>query len=278
MQTLSQLRTSIRRQIWADAESENLVSAHDQIVLEALSDIQKFVPCEKSRNANVIRFCNTWFKCGTTIVPRPRGVVRFLYTVEIDEDTSEREWCSPVFYRQVGRKEFECFAANLQPAPESDDASVPVMPLGFRRAGASTDAACGRAQDGLYCIDGENILIAPWMQSTELLVIEWAGNKLASQWTDDDPVSDAIDFRKAVKLYLQYGHERDYGDIQVANTIHNHQKTGTYDEALADLMLECQEQTRVRPSESCRRPCWCTITDETLRALENGIFRALEAT
>lgn len=274
MQTLSQLRTSVVRQIWADSSPENLVDAHKQIVLEALSDIQKFVPCERTRNANVIRFCNTWYKCGTTIVPRPRGVVRFLYTIETDEDG--RQWCSPVFYRQVGRKEFECFAVQLQPSPESTDVSVPTMPLGFRRADESTDADCGRAQHGVWCIDGDNILIAPWIQSTELVVIEWSGIKSAHEWTDDDPVSDAIDFRKAVKLYLQYGHERDYGDQAVALTFHNHQKTGTFDEALADLMLECIEQTRVRADESCRRPCWCVISEDLLRSIDDGILRSLE--
>lgn len=274
MNTLGQLKTSVRRQVWADSEQENLVDAHNQSILAALSLIQKNVPCERTRNANVIRFCNTWYKCGTTIVPRPRGVVRFIYTIETDDDG--RQWCSPVFYRQVGRKEFECFVTRIQPSLESDDASVPTMPLGFKRADDSTDGAAGRSQDGVWCIDGDNILIAPWIQSTELIVIEWTGTKLAHEWTDDDPVSDAIDFRETVRLGLKYHHEHDYGDMQEALLLHNPQKTGTYDEALADLMLECQEQTRVRADEACRRPCWCVISDETLRALEDGIFRALE--
>jgi hypothetical protein len=270
MNTLAQLRTSIVRQVFSDLQPENLVDSHKQIILEALSEIQKFVPCEKSRNANVIKFCNTWYKCGVTIVPRPKGVIRFLYTIDAGD------WCAPTFYTQVGREEFECAARGLLPTADSEDASVPVMPLGFKRADASTDAVCGRAMRGIWCIDGDNILISPWIQSTESVVIEWTGAKSASQWTDEDPVSDAIDFRKAVKLYLQYGHERDYGDMAVALTYHNPSKSGTYDEALSDLMLECQEQTRVRADESCKLPCWCTASGDTLRALEDGVFRALE--
>lgn len=269
MNTLGQLKTSIRRQIWADAEAENLVDAHNQIVLEALSDIQKFVPCERSRNANVIKFCNSWYKCGFTIVPRPKGVIRFVYTIDAGD------WCSPVFLRQVTRQEIEC-AYPAWTGMESEDASVPVMPLGFKRADASTDSVSGRSATGMWCIDGDNLLIAPWIQSTESVVIEWSGAKGASAWTDEDPVSDSVDFRKAVKLYLQYGHERDYGDAAVSLTFHNHQKTGTYDEALSDLMLECHEQTRVRPDESCYKPYWCLADSDTLRALEDGVFRALE--
>ncbi len=270
MNTLAQLRASVVNQIWSDSAPENLEDARKQIVLEALSNIQKFVPCERARNANVVRFCNTWYKCGTTIVPRPKGVIKFLYTI------ADGDWCAPVFYQQVGRQEFECFAKGLIPTADSEDASVPVMPLGFKRADASTDAACGRALRGMWCIDGDNLLIAPWIQSTEVVVIEWNGVKTASQWTDEDPVSDAIDFRNAVKLYLQYGHERDYGDIAMALTFHNPAKTGTWDEALADLMLECQEQTRVRADESCKLPSWCMASGDTLRALEDGVFRALE--
>lgn len=270
MQTLSQLRTSIFSQIWRDNQPENLVDAHKQIVLEALSQIQTNVKCEQDKNANVVKFCNTWFKCGVTVVPRPKGVIKFLYTI------ADADWCAPVFYRQVGRKEFECYAREVGPVGESEDASVPVMPMGFRRADSSTDDVAGRSSSGMWTIDGDNLLIAPWIHSSESVVIEWNGVKGASQWTDEDPVSDAIDFRKTVKLYLQYGHERDYGDAQTALTFHNHPKTGTFDEALSELMLDCHEQTRVRSDISCYRPCWCLYDEGTLRALEDGVVRALE--
>lgn len=255
MNTLGQLKISIRRQIWVDMEADNLVSAHDQIILEALSEIQKFVPCERTKQANVIKFCNSWYKCGYTVVPRPRGVINFVYTV------ADGDFCNPTFYQRGTLQDVLCYSPLYPDSPATEDVSVPVMPLGFRRAHASTDSVSGRATSGRWAIDGDNLLIYPWIQSNESVVIEWSGAKGASDWTDDDPVSDAIDFRKAVKLYLQYGHERDYGDQAVALTFHNPQKSGTYDEALSDLMLQCIDETRIRPDASCPRcPTWCSLT------------------
>lgn len=257
MNTLGQLRDSIVRQIWADHAPEGLEEARKQIVLEALSDIQKYVPCEREKQANVIQFCNSWYRCGFTLVPRPKGVIKFVYTI------ADGDWCNPVFYQQGTRQEIECYFPHCLTLPTSEDATVPVLPMGFKRADASTDSVTGRARRGMWAIDGDNVMIAPWIQSSESVVIEWSGIKGASEWTDEDPVSDAIDFRKAVKLYLQYGHERDYGDQNVALTFHNNQKSGTYDEALSDLMLQCVEETRIRPDDSCKEchPLYCTYYD-----------------
>jgi hypothetical protein len=257
--TLIQLRSGIVQQIWADSQPENLFSAHNQIFLEGLSEIQKWVKCEQQRNANILKFCNTYFKCGTTVFGRPRGVISFVYTIANDD------WCDPVFYKRGTLKEVECFRCTCREFTVPEDAVLPALPLGFVRANATADSQWGRAREGMWSLDGDNLVMSPSIQSNEKVVVEWRGIKAAAEWSDDDPISDALDFRKALKLYLQYGHERDYGDPNLAATIHNVGKSGTFDEALADLMWQCNEEMRMHKDEACRRtPTWAQITDDAV--------------
>lgn len=261
--TLKNLKDSIRAQVFASHEPENLVDAHNLIVLEALSIIQKMVPCENVKNASVFRFCNTFFRCGLTVVmPAPRGIIKYVYTVTTEND----DWCDPVFYAQDTYPSVECHRSNCRPFENPENAGLPKLPLGFKRAEATTDGDLVRAREGKWAIRDGNLYLSPFILSTEKLVIEWDGIKTSSDWSDDDPVSDAIDFRTTVKLYLQYGNERDYGDMAKALTFHNPSPSGprgTFDEALSDLMWQCREETRLRKDDACRRcPTWTQLQDE----------------
>lgn len=264
MNTLGLLSKSIRADIWASHEAEQLVTPHHHAVIEAIGEIQKWVECEQSNNANVIRFCNTFVKCGMTIVEAPKGMIRRVYTIEDD-------WCDPVYYRQATLKEVQCFQLADRTYEEPTNEGQPAFPLGFKKAEDTTDVDAGRARCGVFAIHKGNLYLSPWIQSTESVVIEWDGIKDFSAWSDEDPVSDAIDFRKAVKLYVQYCHERDYGDIALARTIHDPStKTGTYDEALGDLMFQCREQTRIRKSETCPTEAECHCGPYVWSALQSA--------
>lgn len=240
MKTAAQLRSEIIAQVWASGQPDNLIAQHEQIFQEAFAEIAKWVECEKGRNVNVIQFCKTFYKNGMTVVPRPRGIIARVYTI------ANNNWTDPVFYRQTRWPTPEAWARNLFTSPVAT-ASPGKLPFGFGYADASTDSACGRARTGIWAIHDENIYVSPWIQSNEVLVIEWKGIK--KEWTDDDPVNDAQDYKKALKLYFQYGHERDYGDPLLADRFHNRQGSGTFDEALADLMYQCREETRLRHTE-----------------------------
>ena len=261
-QTAAQLRTKLRSLIWTTREQENLVTQHDWHFLEALAEIQQDVKCERTRQATVRRFCNTHFKCGLTIVPAVRGRITFLYTVQNDD------YCDPVLYKQGTFAELQCFASACRTWVEPETPG-PTLPLGFVVADATRDSEIGRARCGMFAIHENNIWIAPWIQSTEKVVIEWSGIKSTSAWTDDDPISDEIDFEKAIKLYMQYAHERDFGSPAMAAVFKNHQKTGSYDEALSNLIIRCHDETRVREDEACRRcPTWAQMEDDLPVAAE----------
>jgi hypothetical protein len=240
MKTVAQLKTEIRDSIWASGEPENLVSAHNDAFQEGFADIAKWVECEQVNNVNVVRFASTQYKNGMTVLKAPAGVVTRIFTVANDN------FGDPVFYRQVEWPVPEAWARNLFLFP-ADLVNLPRLPLGFQYPSADNDSLYGRARTGIWAFHQGNIYIAPWVQSNELVIVEWDGIK--QLWEENDPVNEDILYKKAVKLYVQYAHERDYGDANRAITFKNTVSyNGTYDEALADLIHECRERRKTRPA------------------------------
>lgn len=246
MKTIGQLKDEIRRQIWPSGAAENLtgpqpdgsMGGHDLIFQEAFAEISKWVVCEQNANVDVIEFCKTFFKCGMTIVSDPHGMVKHVFTIV------GKDFCDPVEYHEVDWPEPETFARTLLPFAGQLVSAPTKFALGFSAADAGNDSKCGRARAGVWCKYRGNIYIAPWIQSVENVVIVWDG--LKTQWGDDDPANEDQDYKKAIKLYLSYGHERDYGDPMRAQSLHNIAKTGTFDEALGDLMWQCDQRRKVR--------------------------------
>lgn len=278
VRSLKSLKDEIRNSIFPSGESENLVTAHDLMFIEGLGEIQKWVQPEQSVNCNVIRFCKTYHKQGMTVVPCPKGIVTRVYTIADDE------WNRPVFFYPRDWPEPESWSRRLRGRfiplhTERAKTGVDKLPLGFQYAEPWHDLKMGvfdepddseqttqddtpgqqpyevpqrhhhrfeRARHGIYAIHDHNIYMAPWIQSNEMVVIEWYGIKNSSEWTDDDLVSDAVDFKKALKLYVQYAHYRDFGEKEDYEKFHNSDNSGLYDEALADLMWQAREETKLR--------------------------------
>ena len=260
--SFKELKDSIKRAIWPSGEAENLVHAHDAMFIEGLAEIQKWVQGEATVNCTVTRFNRTYHKGGMTVVPAPKGVVTRVYTVADDN------WLHPVFFSPRAWPDPEDWAKRLRgrylPLHRGDNK----LPVGFQYAEpwhdlrhgwwgeADKDTACPqshdrfeRAKHGIYSIHDRNIYMAPWIQSNEMVVVEWHGIKTAHEWSDDDLISDAVDFRLALKLYVQYAHERDFGDMETAELFHNSAGEGHYDTALADLMWQAREENRLRSNK-----------------------------
>lgn len=255
MKTVKQLQDEIRAQVWPSGEAENLkispvdgvLSAHDAHFQEAFADIAKWCPCEQDGNINIIEFCKTSFRCGLTIVPAPRGNVFRVGTVIGDN------FCDEIWYRQVSREEVECQGKHVL-REVGTLPSVPDLPLGYSSANSSTDSPHGRARAGVWAIERGNIYIFPWIQSVEKVVIEWDGIK--TEWALGDLVNPDQDYKKAVKLYWQHAHERDFGASGRAAEFKMGVPPGSggYDQALAELIWQCHQRNKVRESHGCRGP------------------------
>lgn len=248
--------------MWPSAVPENLAfrnvenphvrAPYELAFDETLAEIQQHVEQERANNVNTVAFLSTNYKNGMTIIPAPRGIIRRVYTLANGNEGD------PVFYTQVRWPEPEAWGRNTltQLTTPANTGVIPALALGFRRAEATTDRdgrgnLVGRARSGVWAIYDENVWIAPWLQSNETLRLEWRGKK--DSWTDDDLVTSDQDYVKCVFLYMRYIHERDYGDKQIAMTIHQRlpdgRFIGTFDEALADLITERDRQTRVNKAD-----------------------------
>ena len=97
--TFAELKKRILLQVFPDGQPENLADQtvdgeitpgiHTAFFNEALYDLQKYVPCYQYNNTDVLEHCATYFKCGYTVLPAPRGhIVRLsvLDRVEADEE------------------------------------------------------------------------------------------------------------------------------------------------------------------------------------------------
>jgi len=262
MLTAKQLRDSVLNQIWVSGIPENLVNRaadaphirapYELLFDETLAEIAKHVPCERTRNVDATAFLSTFFKGGMTVIDAPRGVIRRVYTV------ANGNHDDPVFYEQVNWPEPESWGRNAITSwvNPTNTGVTPALPLGFKRAEATLDRdedsnEFGRARAGVWAIHDERLWVSPWLQSNEVLYVEWRGIK--KTWGDNDLVNDDLDYRKAVYLYMKYGHERDYGDAQKAALLHQRMPDGRFigqfDEALADLIEECRKRTALQPRQ-----------------------------
>ena len=101
--TFLELKTESRQILFPAGESENLVTAHDRFFNDALWDLSVNVPCYAFGNVNVVKQCATYFNCGMTVLPAPRGRILKVYTIgkqrqaessESDADTISGETSS----------------------------------------------------------------------------------------------------------------------------------------------------------------------------------------
>lgn len=209
----------------------------------------------------------TIVQCVTTIFNSPivDGGLTLTVTAVKGSQVDEKNWCKKVFYDRVQYCHLERYNRlrakttsgiyavadalvtnlfglgdyrNKQYYPPPDDAgydSLPSLPQGFHYPQKSTDAG-GRSCRGVYAIHRGRIYIAPWIESTESVVIEWVGIK--TSWQDTDVVEDNPKFVKAVAEYVGKEHYTWYesDDTRKTDFIRN------YAFSVRELIAECRER------------------------------------
>lgn len=285
----AELKAKLRLQIWPEGEAENLVSPHDSFFVEALYDAQKNVECYRYGNSDVYPHCATYFNCGMTVLPKPHGHITRIYVIDrvnaYGEEDAEGtdDYCEKVELKQVNHCHMErfygmcrrCSSGNTDliesflqnifgvyrikrayPEPTDEGAEgLPTLPGGYHYPQASTDAE-GRSPFGVFSIHRGRIYVAPWIQSTETIVVEWDGIK--RNWSDADDVDDDPKLHQFVRTHVMWQHEKLYGDPGKARDLEvelfgTHQSSGKVG-LLQDLIHECHEESRVRSCQEAGNP------------------------
>lgn len=272
--TYGQLKSSLRGIMWPAGEQYTLQTAHDKAFLDSLIDIQTYVECLQQDNVDQFPHCATYYQCGLTVFPAPYGNIKKVVAVEkldaesLPDADGEENWCGEVEYTQVNPTYIReylinsrtlgcCLPAYLYfglpsglcrktvypvPTDEGLPPGLPTLPLGYHYPQVSTDASA-RALAGVWAIERGRIYIAPWIQSTEKVIVTWDGIKRS--WGDSDPISDNPLVSRAVKAWVLREHAKDWDHDYDAMNVYG----AEYDAALRELIHECREVTRVRGKE-----------------------------
>lgn len=160
-------------------------------------------------------------------------------------DYSRRHGCCgsiPFFFGLHG-----CSKARFPiPTDEGLPPGLPKLPLGNHYPQTSTDRKFGRAEIGIWAKQRGGIYIAPWIQSTETVVVVWDGIKRA--WGDSDIIDDDPLLSEAVREYVMWKHEEDFNkDYEAGASAHAEYEGPTG--AKPRLIHQCTEETRSRSCE-----------------------------
>lgn len=235
-----ELRGQVIRDAFPLGAPENLTDWINTAILSAVIEVQRSVVCLQTFHDDVYDACQTFWHCGTTVITKPNGEIRRVYTVDA---SAGENWCNPVVLQPVSLAEIRRWtyswrtkwSANYYVAPSSGLN----LPRGFDVPNATSDCVAGRALAGVYAIDGpaNRLIIGPWIQSTEKLVVEWSGIKRT--WADGDLVCSDPDYIRLIRLWVELEYARKWmgSNIPIAQA--------TYSEALSDMIIACNRSRHV---------------------------------
>lgn len=175
--TYEELIDEVIAQAFPEGYASNLLSVFEKRVLDGLIEAQRWVPYLKQRQTRLYGFASTVYRQGTTAICKPAGRVKRLTTF------NSRTLKDAVYYDPCSREDIDRLVAQRARAVPYPDAVQ--AGFGFFNASAVTDKGW-RAERGIFCIDDDEIIVLPHIESTERIMVEWRGSKTAFE--DEDEV------------------------------------------------------------------------------------------
>ena len=262
--TFDEFKTRTLADVFPDGAPENLETWLGRAAQSALVEIQRVIPCFQYRHVDVTPACNIFWQAGSAVVTAPKGQLVRVYSVDPAADPN---WAQPTFYQPVRLSFLRRWQARWRRGFAWDSSlnapgSGVAYGMGFDKITATSDSPSGRAVAGLHALDpGANQLwIAPWLQSTESLVVEWQGIK--REWASADEVPDSHDFLRLARLFveLEFGRKFAAADLAI--------RESAYREAMADMLATCrqEQQTHGDPAsaEELDAAYWSAFVPETV--------------
>ena len=198
--TYEEFIAEIKAILFPDREAINLSANHSRYILDGLIWLQKRVPQLQDSHYDIENFEDTFYRCCTTVIPKPDGIIRRVYTFTADNQ------CDAIFYQPVT---VEAMLSNVRSSlacgctgVEGEEANIEGDPLSFAlKQATDQNNKDFRAASGIWAIVDKQIWIYPYINSNEKVGIHWRGVKL--QYDEDDPIVMPLDARSVIELYAK---------------------------------------------------------------------------
>lgn len=234
--------------IFPEEEAENLVANHRKYITDALIDLQQKVPCLRVQHRDRISVADTYTECQASVYSAPRGFISQIYAVTQDNCCAKRHFI-PVDWDEMEQilKDNQNCGALIEPTYYYYDyvgeaygyVDYPLYGcLYYGDSSGATDAAV-RPTTSYVAMKNGLLYMFPWLQSNEVLVIEWDGIKRS--WKDTDEVLFDREVQDAVEHFLDCKSSKredcDYQKMAVART--------DYEMLVAKLIWQCRKERRI---------------------------------
>jgi hypothetical protein len=192
----------VKGMIFPDREALNLATLHSRYIIDGWIWLQKRVPQLQEHHFNLFPAQDTLFRCCTSVLMKPDGVMRKLWTY------TQEDMCDFIFYQPVT---MEAFLSNWRSALAcgtcvTDTTSCDVIiqgdpaSLGLKNASELNDKP-RRASNGIWTVAEKQIWIYPAIQFNETIGTHWRGVKL--DYSPTDPLVVPLDAQRVVELFTK---------------------------------------------------------------------------
>lgn len=240
--TFQALKKKLRAELWPAGEARSLRPSHDAAFIQALETLQNDVICLQRNNSSIVKYCSTYIDCAMSMFDAPVGLIRRVYTV------ANGNWCDKVFYSPASIDQLRCWMNAVREFTAPLNVGRPTLPMGIKFAESSSDSVCGRARIGKWAQHHGRLYIAPWIQSNEIVVVEWDGAKTV--WSEDDVIDQDVwtpSTENAIKLFVAHQHEIFFGE----NPAKAQGLEKQWNSALADEIYYCDQRLKVPEETAC---------------------------
>lgn len=251
--------SDISRTIFPEGEAENLQANHRKYITDALIDLQQKVPCLRTQHRDRISMADTFTECEASVYSAPRGFIAQIYAVTQDNCCAKR-YFQPIDWDEMDQilKDNQNCGRLITPTYYYYDVGygyVDYPDYGcpyYADSSGATDLRFRPSVSFSAMKDGQ-LYLFPWLQSNEVLVVEWDGIKRS--WKDTDEVQFDREVQDAVEHFLdRRSATREDCDIQRIQLAQS-----DYDTLVAKQIWQCRKERRIERRQhyfsNCRDYC-----------------------
>ncbi len=189
--TYSEFIDEIIANAFPEGYAENLAAIYEKRILSGLIELQRWVPYLSQRQTQLYHFNSTSYRQGTTVICRPEGRVKRLATF------ASKTLKDIVYYDPCTREDIDRLTAQRARSVTYPNA----VPTEFGLFSATDDLDKNwRSERGLFCVDDDQIILLPHIESIERVMVEFTGSKTDY---DDDDIIDYGKYQRQVTEALE---------------------------------------------------------------------------